>query len=382
MGDALIPIGLVGTLAGLISLARPLSFLRISTRRRAGIVAAVGFAVMLAGAAISRPVEPTGSAPTSQGSAPVLAGSGDTDATPTDVPPTVHSSADTLPNHATSTSLSASTATSNPRSPAQPTSTTTTDRVAGEVAMVVEVVDGDTIRVRLSDRSVEKLRLIGINTPEAGECLADLATARMVELVADRQVVLTIDVSDRDQYGRLLRYVYVGDVSVNETMVREGLALSRRYEPDTAMADLLDAAQSEAQTDRVGMWADNSCGPAPSNSLVIDQVVYDAPGDDATNLNGEYVQITNTADSSVDLTEWVLRDESASHSFTFPTGFLLLSGETVTVFTGCGDNNGTALFWCNTGSAVWNNSGDTAFLLDSYGNIVTFWPYGTSGTAH
>jgi hypothetical protein len=45
------------------------------------------------------------------------------------------------------------------------------------------------------------------------------------------------------------------------------------------------------------------------------------------------------------------------------------------VFTGCGQDTGDELYWCNTGSAIWNNSGDTAFLLDPAGNVVYSYAY-------
>lgn len=71
---------------------------------------------------------------------------------------------------------------------------------------------------------------------------------------------------------------------------------------------------------------------------------------------------------------WVLKDESATHRYNFPSGFALGVGAEVRVFTGCGSDSATELYWCNSG-AVWNNSGDTAFLLDKNGNIHDEYPY-------
>lgn len=65
----------------------------------------------------------------------------------------------------------------------------------------------------------------------------------------------------------------------------------------------------------------------------------------------------------------MLKDESASHRYTFPAGFVLGAGTTVTVYTGCGTNGQASLYWCS-GGAVWNNDGDTAFVTDHNGNIV------------
>ncbi len=249
-----------------------------------------------------------------------------------------------------------------------------------ETARVVAVVDGDTIRVTLDGR-VERLRLIGINAPEEGECYAEEAKGRLAELVGDRTVQLTSDVSDRDRYGRLLRYVWVDGVLVNEVLVREGFAIARRYEPDTALQDRLEAAEAAAVADGAGLWAANACGAPSSAALRIREVVYDAPGDDTQNLNGEWVVIVNDGSAPVDMTGWVIKDESAGHRFEFPTGFALAPGATVTVYSGCGTDTPTRLYWCVSGSAIWNNDGDTAFLVDPSGTIVDLWRYGDSGDA-
>lgn len=258
----------------------------------------------------------------------------------------------------------------------EPSSTSTGGQAEGAVP-VLSVVDGDTIRV-LYDGESEPVRLIGINAPERDECLYSEATLRLAELVGDEPVRLEADRSDRDQYGRLLRYVYVGDVFVNEALVREGLAISRRYEPDTAHQELLDAAQADAQAESVGMWGPAACGEAmgfastdETAPIQIGHIRYDAEGDDNHNLNDEWVEFTNPTAEPFDLTGWSIKDESASHRYRFPDGFNLEGQGTVRLHTGCGADTSTELFWCNEGSAVWNNSGDTVFVLDPAGNIVT-----------
>ena len=65
-----------------------------------------------------------------------------------------------------------------------------------------------------------------------------------------------------------------------------------------------------------------------------------------------------------------MKDESASHRYNFSSGFSLDAGATVRLHTGCGTDTTSYLYWCNTGSAIWNNSGDTVFILDPNGNIV------------
>jgi len=244
-------------------------------------------------------------------------------------------------------------------------------------AEVVEVVDGDTIDVRLEDGTVEPLRLIGTNSPEGGECYAVETTAGLTDLISNQTVNLELDVSDRDQFGRLLRYVWTTDDRfVNEMTVEEGWAIAREYPPDTARADQLEAAQKRAMAIGAGLWAPDACGEPLPADFQITHVEYDAPGDDNFNLNGEWAEISNVDDAPVDLTGWVLKDETASHRYRFPSGLTLQPAATVRVFSGCGQDTDVALYWCNSGSAICNNSGDTAFLLDPAGNIIHSYAYG------
>lgn len=114
-----------------------------------------------------------------------------------------------------------------------------------EVAKVLRVVDGDTIDVEINGER-QRVRYIGINTPERNEPCFDEATAANVELVLGKTVELVKDVSDTDRYDRLLRYVYVGDVFVNEKLVRQGYAEAVLYRPDERQYDLFSQLEFEA----------------------------------------------------------------------------------------------------------------------------------------
>jgi competence protein ComEC len=134
------------------------------------------------------------------------------------------------------------------------------------------------------------------------------------------------------------------------------------------MADRFDSAQSDARRASAGLWAEAACGTATDARLRIVEVEFDAPGDDGLDPNGEWVRVRNDGSEPVDLTGWTVKDESSSHRYRFPSSFTLPAGATVTLRTGCGDDSRDELFWCTVGSAVWNNDGDTAFLLDPQGN--------------
>jgi competence protein ComEC len=99
----------------------------------------------------------------------------------------------------------------------------------------------------------------------------------------------------------------------------------------------------------------------------ISRVQFDAPGDDRKNLNGEWVIIVNNGDESVLLAGWTLSDTTGT-VFTFPP-FILEPDRNVTVFTGPGDYNDTALFMGRT-EPIWGNSGDEAVLKDGGGRVI------------
>ena len=90
-------------------------------------------------------------------------------------------------------------------------------------ALVTRVIDGDTLELA----SGQDVRLVGIDTPEVGECGYDKATANLAYLVEGKQVRLTRSDEDRDHYGRLLRYVNIGDVDAGLRLIKNGLAIAR-----------------------------------------------------------------------------------------------------------------------------------------------------------
>jgi micrococcal nuclease len=120
-----------------------------------------------------------------------------------------------------------------------------------EKVLVTRVIDGDTIEIQGGDR----VRYIGIDTPERGEPYYLEATAKNEDLVEGRRVRLEKDVSEKDRYGRLLRYIYVDDLFVNAEMVRLGYARAYPYPPDTQCADLFSRLESEAKQAGRGLWA-------------------------------------------------------------------------------------------------------------------------------
>jgi len=123
-----------------------------------------------------------------------------------------------------------------------------------ETATVIQVIDGDTIIIEGNYR----VRYIGIDTPEIypiQEAYAIEAWQLNRELVEGKEVRLERDVSETDKYGRLLRYVYVGDIFVNAELVRLGLAEAKAYPPDVKYQDYLEKLESAARKAGIGIWA-------------------------------------------------------------------------------------------------------------------------------
>jgi micrococcal nuclease len=125
---------------------------------------------------------------------------------------------------------------------------------------VVRVVDGDTIQVRLDGGRTERVRYIGVDTPESVkpntpvQCFAKKASHFNAALVAGRDVTLNTDAEERDRYGRLLAYVYAGGRFVNRELVARGYARTLTIPPNVAHADEFAGLARRAREARLGLW--------------------------------------------------------------------------------------------------------------------------------
>jgi micrococcal nuclease len=141
-----------------------------------------------------------------------------------------------------------------------------------EWAEVVRVIDGDTIRVRLGGRE-ETVRYIGIDTPETRhptrgiEPFGEEASAYNRELVEGKQVCLEKDISERDRFDRLLRYIWLEDGTlVDEALLLAGLARVVTYPPDVKYVESrFLPAQAKAREEKRGIWGDEPYQAAPGS---------------------------------------------------------------------------------------------------------------------
>jgi len=125
-----------------------------------------------------------------------------------------------------------------------------------ETLKVVKVIDGDTIKLE----NGKVVRYIGIDAPETShptksvQCFGDEATKKNKELVEGKEVRLEKDVSETDKYGRLLRYVWIENIFVNDYLVRQGYAYSSTYPPDVKYQEQFREAEKEARENKRGLW--------------------------------------------------------------------------------------------------------------------------------
>lgn len=143
----------------------------------------------------------------------------------------------------------------------------TTPNTVGIYYNVTKVTDGDTIHVLIEGQD-EKVRLIGINTPEtvdprkSVECFGKEASERMKEIAQGKIVRLEYDESQslRDAYGRLLAYVYLEDGQmINRKMIAEGYAYEYTYLTPYKYQREFRELQNVARTSNRGLWAPDTC---------------------------------------------------------------------------------------------------------------------------
>jgi micrococcal nuclease len=136
-----------------------------------------------------------------------------------------------------------------------------------EAARVVNVVDGDTVDVRVGGRE-ERVRLIGIDTPETVHprqpvmCYGREASQRAEALLQGQTVFLEADPSQdsRDRFGRLLRFVWLEDGRmVNQVLVAEGYAFEYTYDLPYRYQREFRAAERAAREAGLGLWSEATC---------------------------------------------------------------------------------------------------------------------------
>jgi micrococcal nuclease len=112
------------------------------------------------------------------------------------------------------------------------------------------VIDGATFVLE----NEERVRLLGIDSPERGEPFYEESKERLKTLTEGKKVILKKDVSEKDKYGRSLRHIYIDNNWINRQMIEEGWARLITIPPDTFHVKEFKKAQLDAQKNKRGMW--------------------------------------------------------------------------------------------------------------------------------
>jgi len=110
------------------------------------------------------------------------------------------------------------------------------------IAFVVRIVDGDTVDIQWDNGIQDRIRLIGIDTPEKGEENCEEAADFLEGMILNRVVWVEGDVDPRDQYNRYLGYIWLDGEMVNLALVEEEYAVPMEYPPNTKYAEVFEEA--------------------------------------------------------------------------------------------------------------------------------------------
>ena len=256
------------------------------------------------------------------------------------------------------------------------------------------IADGDTLDVNVGGdgRGEYRVRITGLNAMELrvyssrasrrrGECHAVAAANRLEQLVRrgrSRVRVSARRVSSRSG-KRWRRSVAVRRGGrwrdVGRILVSEGHAL---FLPNTveSHANLAYSVLSQrAALARRRVWDPDACGAGPSQQADLRVTVnWDADSNDARNVNGEWVRITNRSSADVPVGGWTVRDSSARR-YRLPAGARVPARGAITVFAGRGSSGGGRFFW-GSSVAIFENAlsekpgtGDGAYLYDPQNDL-------------
>ena len=148
----------------------------------------------------------------------------------------------------------------------------------------IEIIDGDTFRLETG----ETVRLIGIDAPELSQPGGVLSREYLAHLLLGKPITLEKGSEDRDNYNRLLRFVYTGNLCINEEMIRQGYA-EARYLPESPIREYYLQLEIQAETAKAGLWSDNVF--QPRSEVDWDANLPVISWSDAENFYNQYVII-------------------------------------------------------------------------------------------
>ena len=244
---------------------------------------------------------------------------------------------------------------------------------------VLKVIDGDTIEISYKGKK-ERVRLSGINSDESvhpdktkntefGKIASEFTKKRL----EGKEIILEFDVQERDQYGRLLAYVYLADTNemYNKTLVMEGFGNAATYPPNTKYSKEFVALEKQARENNKGLWAYDDT-PAKdtkdaTSKQAVNSEIYAPVIIKSIDLVGEIVIIENVVCHDIDMSFWKIISTEGNQTYSFPKGFIIKTETTVTIASGTAKGD---LKWVST-TSIWNNKGDIGQLINAEGEIVS-----------
>lgn len=129
---------------------------------------------------------------------------------------------------------------------------------------LIRVVDGDTLIIRYKAEKT-RCRLIGIDAPESVEDNPERITeegkyaSRFLKAFMEQykgNLFVELDEEEFDHHGRLLAYIWLEDLMLNEYLCKEGMAYAKKYPPNLKHQHILESAMNYAKENKLGIWAE------------------------------------------------------------------------------------------------------------------------------
>ena len=228
-------------------------------------------------------------------------------------------------------------------------------------AKVTRHVDGDTFEVMIADppygmRTEETVRLMGIDTPEKDEPRGTQALDHVVRTVGPGLVYLAFDFRRRDQFDRLLAFVYLPDGTLLNAELIEA-CLAELYRFDDLMYFYRDFEDLE-----------RSAGCDGDGDGVMIAAIRNRS-------RHEHVELRNPASAKVDISGWRICDDDGI-VIMIPSGTILAPGETLAVCSGAGCVGTPERPMQGPANNIWGNQGDVGCLKDRSGTLIDTYAYG------
>ena len=237
-------------------------------------------------------------------------------------------------------------------------------------AVVIKWTDGDTFDVLIDNppnrlKQRETVRLLGVDAPELNhdgkaEPFSFEASEYTKDRVYNKTVLLVFDHRLRDQYGRVLAYVYLPDGScLNVELLEQGYV--RLYSGEECrLTEEFRLLEGTARQDQVGLWAEEE------KSVFIAEI-HNAGYE-------EHLVIRNGTEKAVELRNWRIVDDDGA-VLLIPDGVVLEARGTVTIYSGSEGVHDPPRSYYLTKQNIWNNNGDTAYLYSAANELVDTYRY-------